>query len=191
MEEEKKIIYPMGYARSESGRTVGIIFGLFSVILTVIMLVSGGHIIEAAPFIFMAAAFFIGGFAADISQNSRSAKLNANMEELMKGICVSGKITGGKVFYSFFGRYCEVKSDAHYKAHSLAYDFTVCFEDPYTGEWREVTTEKYSYFVLHEKLEGKLRMATCYDKETAFVYCAPDERVWVGMLYRDPNETDQ
>jgi len=181
-------ILPMGYLKTSSGRTVGIIFGVFSVFLTVMAFVGGGGIIVASPFIAMAAVFLIGGFISDHTLNAKAARLTANMEELKKNMCVSGQITEIKAFYKLLFKEKEMQEGLHIKAQHRFYVVTVSFTDPHTGKERVVKSEKYSYFPLHEKVQGKLRMERCFDQENANVYVSPDGRTFIELLYKPVNE---
>lgn len=178
----------MGYQKTSAGKTVGIIFGIFSVFLTVMAFVGGGGIIVASPFIAMAAVFLIGGFISDHTLNTKAAKLTANMEELKKNMCVCGQIAEIKGFYKLLFKEKEMQEGVRIKANSQFFVVTVSFQDPHTGKERTVKSEKYSYYSLHEKVEGKLRMERCFDQENANVYVAPDGRTWVELLYKPVNE---
>ncbi len=189
MQGDETTISPMGYSRTSIGRVIGVMFGLFSAGWVLVAFMLNGGLMLAAPFILLGLIFVIGGFVSDLTGNAKADKLSAHMEKLKQYPAVYGEITKTTRYHeNILGKYREVKNDAHYKANSIAFDFTVTFKDPHTGEIREAVTDKYSYFALHEKLRGQLRLAPCYDKETAMVYCAPDGSVWVGILYKDPNE---
>jgi hypothetical protein len=183
------MIDPMNYKTGWTGIEFGLLFGLFAGGWAFIGgVVANGGIALALPFIILSAVFILGGVLMDITHNAKAKKNSARKAYMLTQPCVPGKIVCVKKYIDTLGRHSEVPNDVHYKASNLAFRFTVRFTDPSTGAERETTTEDYSFHALNQKLKGQLRLGICYDPENANVYCAPDGSVWVGILYKDPNE---
>ncbi|MBR6101849.1 MAG: hypothetical protein IKP95_05440 [Ruminococcus sp.] len=181
-------IYPIGYRLTESGRTVGVIFGVFSVLLAGAMLIMEGGIIQALPFIIIAVMFFAGGFISDYTVNKKARPKIAHMEEMLTLTEVSGEITGTEKKAIFFGK--ELDTTEGYKAKNIICRFRVKYTDPFSGEEREALSESYSYLSLMEKPEGRFRLKPCYDQERVRVY-TDGERVWTELIYKKPEAEDE
>lgn len=176
----------MGYDIQRGGTAVGIIFGVFSAILATVMLVCGGGIIQASPFIVMGLVFLIGGPLSDYTVNRKAKVRIAYMEEMMTKLCVKGRLIRVEKKGYYFGK--EFKYDYATRSKNTVNRFVVEFEDPYTHEIREATSEKYPNYMIHEILKGTFKVVNCYDEEYADVYVSEDGRTWVEPIYKDPNQ---
>lgn len=179
---------PNGYNITRGGTTVGIIFGIWCGGLAAFAFLSGEEMfIPGIFFTAVAAVFLVGGILSDFTLNRKAKKRIAHREQLLSCTCVSGRITGEDKYALVMGKKRRGNINS-YKGARKNYIFTVAFTDPYTGEEREVTSEEYNFFMLHEKVEGKLKLARCFDGEYADVYVSPDGEAWVELKYRNVNE---
>lgn len=176
---------PMGYDIQRGGTAVGIIFGVFSAVLMTVLLVGGGGIIQASPFMVMGAVFLIGGPLSDYTVNRKAKIRIAYREEMMTKLCIKGKILRVEKKGYYFGK--EFKYDYATRSKNTVNRFVVQFEDPYTHEEREAVSEKYANYMIHEMIKGTFKIANSYDEEYADVYVSEDGSTWVEPIYKDPN----
>lgn len=179
-------IYPIGYSTGHGATVVGLIFGLWCCALAAVMLSAGGGLIGASPFIVAAAVLLVGGPLSDYTENKKARARLDRREALMKSPCVSGRIVRTERFTKFLGRERPVKEGTRVRHEENR--FTVAYTHPETGEEKEAISESYARFSLVEKIEGRLRVAECYDKESAEVYISPEGETWVELRYRDVND---
>lgn len=184
--EELELITPAGYSLTKSGRTVGLIFWIWSGALAAAGYYGSGEILLVLPFIVLAGVLLIGGPLSDFTLNRKAKKRIEYRNEMRAQLSTYGRITRTEKTVLRFGRERAWTENA--RAKNTYTRFTVSFADPYTGEQREVTSEKYWELSLVEKVAGELRLAPCCDEQNALVYVSADGRAWVEIIYVSPNE---
>ena len=177
-------ILPEGHELTRSGRTMGLVFGIFSGALAPAMLLLGGGIIQASPFLVLSAVFLLGGFLSDYTKNKAAKPKIEFMEEMLGKAETDGAIIALEKKAVIFGK--EVEATESFKAKNMICRFYVEYIDPYSGETKEAVSEAYSRLRLYERLEGRLRIAPCYDEKKAKVY-TDGEKTWVELIYKSPN----
>lgn len=165
---------PIGYFKSNMGKTVSIIIIIFSLMLILPMAINGATFVNLEYYVIFAAAAAILFFMGDVITNRKNAKKIQRMEYLLTCPSVKGEVIEIKRIPYYFGKEITNTSPNNLKVYIPAkhavYRICARFYNPMTNKDEIAVSEIYKMPVINR-----------IKNNTVDVHYSPEGDIWIEV----------